>query len=118
MAQFIDWDAYDSDDILNPTSCFRQVAAGHSQTKKPNVFNYFVRIQAPEFRKNNAVGFNHKDMNTQLGAMWKALTDEQKTEYEFHFKKTPFVSLNHFLSGGRPEWLPTFPLRASIAHLL
>jgi len=88
MAQFIDWDAYDSDDILNPTSCFRQVAAAPSKTKKPSLYHYFMRVQMHELKKNDAE-LKPKDLMTQLNAMWKALTDEQKTEYEFHFKKNP-----------------------------
>ncbi len=88
-----------------------------STMRKPSVYLYFSKIQMPEFKKNNAE-LKHKDVMTKLGATWKALSDSEKTEYEFlFFKKTPSVSLSRFLSGGRPEWLPKFPLRASIAHL-
>ena len=86
MASGVQWDAYDSDDILNPNSCYRKVPYQEA-TKKPNVYNYFLKIQTPEYKKNNTE-ITYKEMITQLSAMWKALNDAEKTEYEFNFKKS------------------------------
>ena len=67
-----------------------------STTRKPSVYLYFSKIQMPEFKKNNAE-LKHKDVMTKLGATWKALSDSEKTEYEFHLKKTrPFLSAVFF----------------------
>jgi len=94
MAEALDWNAYDSqEEILNPDSCYRQKPYQKAPSKtrkpmKPNVFNYFVKIQMPDFKKNNAE-LKHNDVMKQLGATWKALPESQKTEYEFHFKKSP-----------------------------
>jgi hypothetical protein len=87
MASGVQWDAYDSDDILNPNSCYRKVPYQKATTtKKPSVFNYYIKIQTPEFKKNNTE-FTNTEVYTQLLAMWKALTDAEKTKYAFNLKK-------------------------------
>ncbi len=83
MASGVQWDAYDPNDILNPDSCYRRVP--YQETKrKPNIFNYFLKIQTPEFRKLNP---ELKQVRRQLTEIWKAMNYAEKTEYEFNFKK-------------------------------
>ena len=80
----VEWDAYDSDDILNPDSCFRKVPYQEAP-RKANVSCYFLKIQTPEFKRNNT-DLTPKEIRTQLLAMWKAMTYTEKTEYAFNFE--------------------------------